>query len=383
MTLPLSIAVLAGSSSLAAPAALPVDPPPAVAAPVPAPAPAPAALPPVPDSTTVPAEAAPASPATAAPAAPERTEQPDSASSDIVVQGRGRPPKSDPLQNINAQTFEVVQTVDKVLVGPVAYTYRKTVPEPLRDGVHNALQNLSEPIIFVNDVLQLKPVRAFKTLLRFTVNSTVGLAGLFDVAKKKPLKIPYHINGFAYTFAYYGIGPGPYFYFPAIGPTTLRDVTGRILDLGLMPATLGTPFNRPYYTLSTGILKSIDDRLIFDDALHAMREDCPDAYVAERAWYLARRKADVEALHGRYYDFTENLPVCLREGIKARATARAKAAEKPAVVAPAPVAPAPAAAQPEPAPPVAAPPPAVPMPPAAPAATPAAPPVQPAVTATM
>jgi phospholipid-binding lipoprotein MlaA len=319
--LPASIAALAlvGSQPAvsaeppepAAPVALPVAVP-AAAESVPAPAQDPSAqtAPPVPDPATPPAP-------------PASTALPPAAPGEIVVTGRGRPPKSDPLQAINAQTFQVVQAVDSAVVAPIAYGYRSILPEPVKDGFHNALTNLTEPIVFVNDVLQLKIGRAVKTAGRFVINTTLGVAGLFDIAKRKPFKIPYHINGFAYTMGYWGIKPGPFLYVPLLGPTTVRDMIGRVLDLSLLPAVAGKPFNKPVYALASGALKSIDERLERDDMLTVIKEDCPDPYTAERTWYLVKRQAVIDGLHGREVDVMSKLPQCLTDGLKKHAEARA------------------------------------------------------------
>lgn len=243
---------------------------------------------------------------------------------EIVVTGRGKPPPGDPLQAINAESFKVVQAVDGAIVAPIAYGYRSILPEPVKDGFHNALTNLTEPIVFVNDVLQLKIGRAVKTLGRFVINTTLGVGGLFDVAKRKPFKIPYHINGFAYTMGYWGIKPGPFLYVPLLGPTTVRDMIGRVVDLSLLPAIAGKPFNDPKYALASGALKSIDERLERDDLLTVIKEDCPDPYAAERTWYLVKRQAVIDGLHGRPTDVMSKLPQCLVDGLKTRAAARAK-----------------------------------------------------------
>ncbi len=288
------------------------------------------------------AQAAPVTPAAPAPIVPAETADPaaipvdptapvlppagqpmaPAVPNEIVVTGRGKPPRSDPLQAINAQTFEVVQAVDSAVIAPIAYGYRSIVPEPIKDGLHNVLLNLTEPIVFVNDLLQLKIGRALKTLARFVINTTLGVGGLFDVAKKKPFNIDYHVNGFAYTMGYYGIKPGPFLFLPLIGPTTVRDVIGRVLDLSLLPGIAGKPFNDPKYALASGALKSIDERLERDDMLTAIKEDCDDSYAAERTWYLVKRQAVIDGLHGREVDVMSKLPQCLVDGLKTRAEAR-------------------------------------------------------------
>lgn len=255
---------------------------------------------------------------------PPGTPMPSAVPNEIVVTGRGKPPKADPLQAINAQTFEVMSAVDGAVVAPIAYGYRSVVPEPVKDGLHNMLINLTEPIVFVNDLLQLKIGRAMKTLARFVINSTIGVAGLFDVAKKKPFNIPYHVNGFAYTMGYWGIKPGPFLFLPLIGPTTVRDVIGRVLDLSLLPGIAGKPFSDPKYALASGALKSIDERLERDDMLTVIQEDCPDPYAAERTWYLVKRQAVIDGLRGRKVDVMSQLPQCMVDGLKKRAADRAK-----------------------------------------------------------
>ncbi len=291
---------------------------------------------------------------------------------EIVVTARGKPPKSDPLQAVNVEAFKVLQAVDSAVVAPIAKSYRSIVPKPVRHGLHNVLVNLTEPIVFINYLLQLKPGKAAETLGRFAINSTIGVGGLIDVAKRKPFNLPYRVNGFSYTMAYYGIKPGPFLFLPLLGPTTARDFVGRLLDLAVLPTGFGKPFNQPYYSLGSGALKAIDERLERDDMLTTIHEDCPDPYAAERTWYLEKRQAVVEGLHGREVDLMARLPQCLADGLKARAAARA-AAEAPKALPPS------ASPQPGVAPPAGQPaPPAVPLQPAPTPAPPPAAPVAPA-----
>src|SRR5258706_52610 len=148
---------------------------------------------------------------------------------DIVVTGRPHAP-GDPLENVNAKSFAVTQSVDKAFVGPVALAYKKHVPAPVRSGLRNFLYNLKEPDVFLNFLLQLKPGKAMETLGRFAINSTIGGAGLFDVAKRRPFKLPRRPNGFADSLGYYGVKPGPFLFLPLIGPTTVRDLVASGLD---------------------------------------------------------------------------------------------------------------------------------------------------------
>ena len=240
-----------------------------------------------------------------APAPPAGTPPPGSvpAAEDenvIIVSSSPRQIEADPFSGVNAASFAVVEAVDKVVVAPVAGTYERVVPKPIRNGLRNFLINLAEPIVFVNYLLQFKPGKAMETAGRFVINSTVGVAGLFDMAKRKPFRLPYRENGFANTFAYHGIGNGPYLFLPVLGPTTARDLVGRVLDLAALPTLVGKPFNKPVYGLSTGIVKSMNDRVAFDEQIKANRA-AADPYVATRDFYLKRRQAEVDALHSPEY----------------------------------------------------------------------------------
>lgn len=239
---------------------------------------------------TVPDVALPAAPASVASAA-----QPVE---DIVVTAQPTP-KEDPLKQANEVSFEVVQAADKAIVGPAAMAYKEGLPSPIRKGLHNFLYNIGEPVVAVNFLLQLKPGKAIETVGRFVINSTIGVAGLFDVAKKKPFKLPHRVNGFAYTMGYYGVKPGAYLYLPLIGPTTIRDVTGRLLDLAFLPSVVGAPFNDPYYTLPSGVIYALDDRVLFDDKLEELRNGDRPAYDALREYYLTKRQAEIDELRGK------------------------------------------------------------------------------------
>lgn len=238
-----------------------------------------------------------ASPAGAAPApAAGGDDQPPA--SQIVVTGRGKPPPSDPLERINETTYQVTQKVDDTVVAPLANGYRKALPSPLRSGLHNFLTNLTEPVMAFNYLLQIKPGKAAETVARFGINTTIGIGGLADVAKKKPFNLPYHRNGLANTLGFYGIGPGPYMFLPLVGPTTLRDLFGLTIDRAIMPFAIGGPLRSPYYVVPSVVVKALDDRIEADTELNRIR-DAEDPYVFYRRTYLQVRRDEIEALHGR------------------------------------------------------------------------------------
>ena len=222
---------------------------------------------------------------------------------DIVVTGDRGAPKGDPLEQLNAKSFETVQSVDKALVEPVAKAYNKGLPLPARKGLRNFFSNLQEPVVFAAYLLQFKPGKAAETAGRFAVNSTLGFVGLFDVAKRKPFHLPYRPNGLANTLGFYGVGPGPYMYLPVVGPTTLRDMVGDTVDKLIMPLAVGKPFNQPTYVIPATILNQLGERAAFDATIQDIRNE-DDPYAVYRDLYLRQRKAEIEALHGRVSDET-------------------------------------------------------------------------------
>lgn len=248
----------------------------------------------------------PATPATVAPpAVPSTPPQAGQAvpsghspQNDIVVTGR-KEAAGDPLRAINAESFAVTQKVDDAVVGPVARTYKKTVPGPIRSGIHNFLYNLREPIVFLNFLLQLKPGKAVETVGRFAINSTIGAVGVVDIAKRKPFRLPRRSNGFANTLGYYGIRNGPFLFLPLVGPTTVRDLFGGAIDRLVLPAAVGSPFTSATYAIPAGVLGTLDHRSEFDRTLKDLHDNSPDPYAASRAFYLNRRQAEIDQLHGR------------------------------------------------------------------------------------
>ncbi len=220
------------------------------------------------------------------------------ASDDIVVSSSSRAPREDPIQAINIKSYALTQALDTKVVAPVALGYKRAIPEPVRAGVRNFFNNLTLPVVFLNDLLQLRPGRAGKTVARFAINSTAGIAGLVDVAKRKGIRLPLRRNGFADTMGYYGVKPGPFLFLPLIGPTTVRDLIGLLVDRALLPTVVGKPFTQPAYALGASLVGSIDYRAEYDAQLRAFRAE-PNPYAAARRNYLRLRQEEIDALHNR------------------------------------------------------------------------------------
>lgn len=216
----------------------------------------------------------------------------------IVITARRHDRAADPLEALNLKAFAVAQAADDAFVAPAAHTYEHVIPEPARMGLRNFFRNLHEPVVFLNFLIQLKPRSAIRTLGRFAVNSSVGAAGLFDMARRKPFHLPYRPNGFANTLAFYGVKAGPFLFLPLIGPTTVRDLIGLAMDTTAMPAAGLRPIPGPGYSVSAATVKALDHRAEDDERIHALRDGNPNAYASIREAYLAKREAEIAELHG-------------------------------------------------------------------------------------
>ena len=219
---------------------------------------------------------------------------------EALVTGHPRHARGDPLEGINRRFFRINAGLDRAIFRPAALGYKHAVPRFARSGLRNFFSNLTEPIVFLNDLLQLKPGRAVKTAARFAVNSTVGFAGLIDVAIIKPLHIPHHNNGFGSTLGRYGVGPGPYVYLPFAGPTTLRDLLGGQADRLVLPFTVQQPpFDRYEYQVPKAVITGLDARAEADDELKALFSGAVDPYATLRSVFLQNRAGEIAQLRGR------------------------------------------------------------------------------------
>jgi phospholipid-binding lipoprotein MlaA len=134
----------------------------------------------------------------------------------------------DPSEAQNRATLEFNQELNRSVVYPVARAYREGVPEPVRDSIESFANNLGEPLVFANEVLQLRPEAAATTLARFAMNSTFGLGGLVDVASKE--KLPRQTGDFGQTLYVWGVRDSEYLVLPIVGPTTTRDLIGSTVE---------------------------------------------------------------------------------------------------------------------------------------------------------
>ena len=172
------------------------------------------------------------------------------------------------------------------------------VPKPLRTGIRHVFSNVGEPLVFANDMLQLKPKRAIKTVGRFLINSTIGIGGVLDVAKTREFNLPHHDNSFGTTLGHYGLGPGPYIFLPLVGPSDFRDFGAGIAQGQTYAFTIGTPFDRAEYRVSEAVLTGLDLRVESDGALKALLGGAIDPYATLRSAYLQDRAVSIAESHG-------------------------------------------------------------------------------------
>lgn len=213
----------------------------------------------------------------------------------LIVSGcastSGTTSDNDPFESTNRQIFALNQKLDKAVALPVAKFYVSTVPEPAREGVHNFLTNLNDPVIFANDVLQGQVERAGQTLGRFGVNSTLGVGGLIDVASK--MGIPGHDTDFGITLGRWGFGEGPFLMLPLLGPAPPRDLIGKVVDIFLDPLTYVSFRSKIYYQIGLTTLGVIDLRAQNIGTLESIERTSVDFYATTRNLYLQYRKAEV------------------------------------------------------------------------------------------
>lgn len=194
----------------------------------------------------------------------------------------------DPLEPGNRVIFSFNEFVDRWALGPISSAYSFVMPDPAERAVRRMFRNLSEPVSFANHLLQIHPEQASQTFARFCLNSSVGVAGMFDVANS--IGLPPKPTDFGGTLYRYGVPAGPYLVLPLLGPTTARDTVGDVVDDTAMPQNylLSTTLR---LLLSTG--NGITARAEAGEALDALRDGAVDFYAALRSAYYFNRESEL------------------------------------------------------------------------------------------
>jgi phospholipid-binding lipoprotein MlaA len=147
----------------------------------------------------------------------------------------GKISEDDPLENFNRGAFNFNKAIDKKLFNPIAEVYDAVLPKVVNEGVTNMFSNMNDLSVIANDILQFKFEQAFSDILRFVINSSLGLLGFFDVSTD--IGLEKHREDFGQSLAKWGFDSGPFFIIPLLGPTTLRGSMSLIVDGVLLSPT--------------------------------------------------------------------------------------------------------------------------------------------------
>jgi len=202
---------------------------------------------------------------------------------------------NDPYEPANRFFYKVNDTLDTYALRPAAVAYRSVVPGAVRRPIHNALDNISMPVQFANDVLSAQPRRAGDSMMRFLINSTAGLGGLYDVATD--WGYPDHTSDFGLTLALWGVGEGPFLFLPVLGPSNPRDATGFGVNMALDPFTWVSFGGSRVLGYSRAATNALDTRERFIDPIDAVKRSALDPYATFRS--LARQNRADEIAKAR------------------------------------------------------------------------------------
>jgi phospholipid-binding lipoprotein MlaA len=194
----------------------------------------------------------------------------------------------DPFEGINRKVYQFNETVDEAVLKPVAQTYQKLTPQPVRTGVQNFFGNLSDVWSAVNSALQLKPAQAAESFFRVLINSTIGLYGVLDIATE--LKLERHTEDFGQTLGYWGVPSGPYVVLPLLGPSTLRDTASLSVDTQGNLARQVDHVPTRNSLLATSV---VDKRARYLSAGDRLDELALDKYIFVRDVFLQKRLSEV------------------------------------------------------------------------------------------
>ena len=205
---------------------------------------------------------------------------------------------NDCFEGLNRATFAFNQALDKVIFKPVASVYR-VLPSPVRSGVSNSLDNLSNVVTIPNNILQGQMKDAGMNSLRLIINSTLGIAGIFDVASYYGIE-KRDKEDYGQTLGTWGFGEGCYFVLPVLGPTTVRDSVGSLVNVlggdawyNVTVANDTQYFNEADYYLSR-VTSGIDFRAKNLESFNSLEKTSIDLYASIRSLYLQDRQRKIK-----------------------------------------------------------------------------------------
>ena len=198
---------------------------------------------------------------------------------------------NDPYEAQNRKVHAFNRGLDRALVRPAALGYSKVLPDEIEDSIGYFARNLGQPSVVVNSLLQGDLRGAGNATLRFTVNTTLGLFGFFDVATE--FKMADHDTDFGETLFAWGAGEGVYLELPVLGPSTTRNATGKVVDLFTNPLTYVLESPEKYYGTGASVASGLSTRGRFSDTVDSILYESADSYAQARLIYLQNRRFNV------------------------------------------------------------------------------------------
>ena len=198
----------------------------------------------------------------------------------------------DPLEPLNQFMFEFNEILNAVVVRPISQIYIHLFPKIIRKGLRNFLNNLRAPAVLANDILQGEPKRAWDTTKRFSINTTIGVGGIMDVAKT--WGIEGHKEDLGQTLAVWGVPEGFYLFLPVLGPSNPRDAIGKLVGGYFDPVSrwlYNTDREEWFYARVTG--DYVDQYSSVMDELDRLKQTSVHYYAAVRSIYRQKRRAEI------------------------------------------------------------------------------------------
>lgn len=192
--------------------------------------------------------------------------------------------RNDPLEPMNREIYRINEDLDAGILRPVARLYVDYVPSPIRTAVSNVFSNFGDVYSVVNNALQGKPAAAAEDTMRVAMNSVLGLGGLIDIAT--PAGLPKHKEDFGQTLGVWGVSSGPYLVLPILGPSSVRDAVGTVVDAQIDPGTYIDPVSLRNSVVG---LRVVDARARLLGATSLLETAALDKYSFLRDSYLQRR----------------------------------------------------------------------------------------------
>ncbi len=190
----------------------------------------------------------------------------------------------DPFEETNRQIHEFNKAVDEMALAPAASAYGAILPEEIQQVIDNSANNLELPGQVVNHILQGDLPDALQTTTRFLLNSTLGIAGMFDPASDFGLfEVP---TDFGETMSIYGFAEGPYLELPFLGASTVRGTVGMAVDFAIDPIRQIIPSPEREYLFVLKGFNLVGDRHAYSDLVNVLLYESSDSYASQRITYL-------------------------------------------------------------------------------------------------